>query len=60
MGPRLVSRGNAKTPVAAGAAGVMLQWGRGLLAAEMTYKGIDVIQEGWLQWGRGLLAAEIP
>jgi len=38
----------------------MLQWGRGLLAAEIDadLRGADL--RGTLQWGRGLLAAEMP
>ena len=37
----------------------MLQWGRGLLAAEIWYLRSDIIWHKPLQWGRGLLAAEI-
>jgi hypothetical protein len=36
MGPRLVSRGNACKPLKATAQSPSLQWGRGLLAAEIT------------------------
>ena len=37
----------------------MLQWGRGLLAAEMHLPDTGQLLRYWLQWGRGLLAAEI-
>ena len=59
MGPRLVSRGN-NCDGTAGLAGLgPLQWGRGLLAAEIL--SIRGLRPGSpeLQWGRGLLAAEI-
>ena len=37
-----------------------LQWGRGLLAAEMTASTtLALMRTSLLQWGRGLLAAEI-
>ena len=41
-------------------AGKLLQWGRGLLAAEMATASRPYKGPASLQWGRGLLAAEIP
>ena len=37
----------------------LLQWGRGLAAAEMTLNGTHASDFCVLQWGRGLAAAEI-
>ncbi len=60
MGPRLVSRGNVHRPVDESAMLRQLQWGRGLLAAEMRRRIHRVEHaERQLQWGRGLLAAEM-
>ena len=60
MGPRLVSRGNTNQSFSSLPESSRLQWGRGLLAAEMggLHKSLG-IAKGKLQWGRGLLAAEI-
>jgi len=58
MGPRLISRGDvfarkkAEIPLD-------LQWGRGLLAAEIEADMTWANLVNALQWGRGLLAAEI-
>ena len=60
MGPRLVSRGNPPAPSDLAAGDKMLQWGRGLLAAEMASFFMFGYLLSSLQWGRGLLAAEIP
>ena len=39
----------------------MLQWGRGLLAAEIRSRDVQLQTLCMtLQWGRGLLAAEMP
>src|SRR5258708_27019295 len=37
-----------------------LQWGRGLLAAEIGPRSQECCARDSLQWGRGLLAAEMP
>ena len=58
MGPRLVSRGNAICGWERGSPG-QLQWGRGLLAAEIRWLMLVRCLLLSVQWGRGLLAAEI-
>jgi hypothetical protein len=58
MGPRLVSRGNVEEENKR-LRELLLQWGRGLLAAEITLYSLTVSLYLKLQWGRGLLAAEI-
>ncbi len=60
MGPRLVSRGNVREVISRLLDQTGLQWGRGLLAAEISQKsGHELAISSLLQWGRGLLAVEI-
>ena len=60
MGPRLVSRGNVIRSDRTLIPKYSLQWGRGLLAAEMSPGTVaERRYVDMLQWGRGLLAAEI-
>ena len=60
MGPRSFNRGNAHDRQQRRAAGVQLQWGRGLSTAEMpVLYGLVWRVTRWLQWGRGLSTAEI-
>ncbi len=59
MGPRLVSRGNVDELDHADSRIKRLQWGRGLLAAEISRSDRTTCYRHALQWGRGLLAAEI-
>ncbi len=59
MGPRPFGRGNAKIRYVFGGKFVLLQWGRGLSAAEMPGISCSPRWGNRLQWGRGLSAAEI-
>ena len=58
MGPRLFSRGKLSERAFQLARWLLLQWGRGFLAAEslLVWKGF--YENVALQWGRGFLAAE--
>ena len=61
MGPRLRSRGMQDSAALAGLLAELLQWGRGLGAAECCALGIGSVDRSdplGLQWGRGLGAAE--
>ena len=58
MGPRVNARGNFLITAAAVIVGV-LQWGRGLMPAEMYSLDPMVSLLLALQWGRGLMPAEI-
>ncbi len=58
MGPRSFDRGDIETltvPVPR----ATLQWGRGLLTAEMPRAQSGSLPVSALQWGRGLLTAEM-
>ncbi len=60
MGPRSFDRGNALGSLAQNSNQTGLQWGRGLLTAEMAPPTHRTFTWRWLQWGRGLLTAEMP
>ena len=58
MGPRLGGRGRPSGQSPAVRCTGLLQWGRGLVAAEGRQRIPRLVAPSQLQWGRGLVAAE--